>query len=124
MRGVQNNSKEGFLEALRKNFDVNVMALAKMPQRLLSAMAEAGEGVLIATGNTGAHHGKAHFASFAPSKAAQRTLHGSMARQVGKTGVHVAYITIGALIGGFAKKGVQKAVAKAAGDAPEDTSQV
>ena len=115
VRRAQKNSKEGFINALRKNFDVNVIALAQMAQRLLPAMVEAGEGAIMVTGNTGAHRGKAHFASFAPTKAAQRILCESMARQVGKLGVHVSYITIDALIEGFAKDSVTKTAGKSTG---------
>ncbi len=37
-------------------------------------MVVAGEGAIIATGNTSAFRGKANFAGFAPTKAAQRIL--------------------------------------------------
>ena len=85
-------------EVLRRNFEVNVMALLNLARMTAPAMVDAGGGALVCTGNTSAHRGKANFASFAPSKAAQRILAESMARTLGPQGVHVAYITIDAVI--------------------------
>ena len=62
------------------------------------AMIEAGEGAIIVTGNTSALRGKANYAFFAPTKAAQRILAQSMARELGPKGVHVAYVLIDASI--------------------------
>jgi NAD(P)-dependent dehydrogenase (short-subunit alcohol dehydrogenase family) len=42
--------------------------------------------------------GKASFAGFAPTKAAQRVLAESIARELGPKGIHVAYIIIDAVI--------------------------
>ena len=53
---------------------------------------------MIATGNTSALRGRAGFAGFAPTKAAQRILAEAMARDLGPKGVHVAYIVIDAAI--------------------------
>jgi NADP-dependent 3-hydroxy acid dehydrogenase YdfG len=61
-------------------------------------MVAAGAGAIIATGNTSAQRGKASFAGFAPTKAAQRILAESMARELGPKGVHVAYVVIDAVI--------------------------
>jgi short-subunit dehydrogenase len=52
----------------------------------------------VVTGNTSALRGKASFAGFAPTKAAQRILCESIAREVGPKGVHVAYVVIDAVI--------------------------
>ena len=83
---------------LQHNFDVNVMALLRLAQLTTPAMVEAGEGALIITGNTSALRGKAKFAGFAPTKAAQRILAESLARDLGPRGVHVAYLVIDAVI--------------------------
>ncbi len=53
---------------------------------------------ILVTGNTSATRGKANFADFAPTKAAQRILAESMARELGPRGVHVAYVVIDAVI--------------------------
>ena len=74
------------------------MALMHLARLTTPAMVEAGEGALIVTGNTSAQRGKALFAGFAPTKAAQRILSESLARDLGPKGVHVAYLIIDAVI--------------------------
>jgi NAD(P)-dependent dehydrogenase (short-subunit alcohol dehydrogenase family) len=83
---------------LNRNFQVNTMALLYLARRLAPAMIAAGEGAIITTGNTSALRGKAAFAGFAPTKAAQRILAESIAREIGPKGVHVAYVLIDAVI--------------------------
>jgi NAD(P)-dependent dehydrogenase (short-subunit alcohol dehydrogenase family) len=61
-------------------------------------MIAAGSGAIIVTGNTSTRRGKAGFAAFAPTKAAQRILAESMAHTLGPRGVHVAYVVIDAVI--------------------------
>jgi NAD(P)-dependent dehydrogenase (short-subunit alcohol dehydrogenase family) len=85
-------------QVLNRNFQVNAMALLYLARRLAPAMVTAGEGAIIATGNTSAFRGKANFAGFAPTKAAQRILAEAMARELGPKGVHVAYVMIDAVI--------------------------
>ncbi len=85
-------------EVLEKNFQVNTMALLHLARAVAPAMIEAGKGSILATGNTSAYRGKAAFAGFAPSKAAQRILLESMARRLGPEGIHVAYVAIDAVI--------------------------
>src|SRR4029450_8967296 len=58
-------------EVLNRNFQVNTMALLHLARRLAPAMVAAGEGAIVTTGNTSALRGKAGFAGFAPTKAAQ-----------------------------------------------------
>ena len=83
---------------LQQNFAVNTMALMHLARLTTPAMVEAGEGALIVTGNTSALRGRANFAGFAPTKAAQRILAESLARDLGPKGVHVAYLVIDAVI--------------------------
>jgi NAD(P)-dependent dehydrogenase (short-subunit alcohol dehydrogenase family) len=83
---------------LNRNFQVNTMGLLFLARRLTPAMISAGSGNVIVTGNTSALRGKPSFAGFAPTKAAQRILAESMARELGPKGVHVAYIIIDAVI--------------------------
>jgi len=85
-------------QVLNQNFQVNTMALLHLARRLAPSMIEAGKGAIVATGNTSALRGKAMFAGFAPTKAAQRILAESMARDLGPKGVHVAYLVIDAVI--------------------------
>jgi NAD(P)-dependent dehydrogenase (short-subunit alcohol dehydrogenase family) len=85
-------------QVLNRNFQVNTMALLYLARRLAPAMIAAGEGAMITTGNTSAFRGKANFAGFAPTKAAQRILAEAIARELGPKGVHVAYVMIDAVI--------------------------
>lgn len=85
-------------DTLRRNFDTNTMALFHLARLTAPAMVEAGDGAIIVTGNTSAQRGKASFAGFAPTKAAQRILAESLARDLGPKGVHVAYLIIDAVI--------------------------
>ena len=85
-------------KVLAANFQVNTMALLHLARRLAPAMIEAAAGAIIVTGNTSALRGRASFAGFAPTKAAQRILAEAMARELGPKGVHVAYVVIDAVI--------------------------
>jgi NAD(P)-dependent dehydrogenase (short-subunit alcohol dehydrogenase family) len=84
-------------DVLQRNFQVNVMALMHLARWAAPRMETAG-GALIVTGNTSALRGRASFAAFAPTKAAQRILAESIARTMGPRGVHVAYLVIDAAI--------------------------
>ena len=83
---------------LNRNFQVNTMGLLYLARRLAPTMVTAGQGAIIVTGNTSSQRGRANFAGFAPTKAAQRILAEAMARDLGPKGVHVAYIVIDAVI--------------------------
>jgi short-subunit dehydrogenase len=96
--GAFGNFMEIDPDVLNRNFQVNTMALLYLARRLAPAMVAAGAGVIITSGNTSALRGKANFAGFAPTKAAQRILAESIARELGPKGVHVAYVLIDAVI--------------------------
>jgi NAD(P)-dependent dehydrogenase (short-subunit alcohol dehydrogenase family) len=83
---------------LDRNFQVNVMGLLYLARELAPDMIKAGSGSILVTGNTSAVRGKANFAGFAPTKAAQRILSESIARDLGPRGIHVAYVLIDAVI--------------------------
>jgi short-subunit dehydrogenase len=83
---------------LSRNFQINTMGLLHLARRFAPAMASAGKGSIIVTGNTSALRGRANFAGFAPTKAAQRILAEAIARELGPKGVHVAYVVIDAVI--------------------------
>jgi short-subunit dehydrogenase len=91
-----------FLEAdsqeLEHNFRVNTTSLYQLVRELAPAMIESGQGAIMVTGNTAALRGIPTYAAFAPTKAAQRILAQSLARDLGPKGIHVAYITIDAAI--------------------------
>jgi len=93
---------KSFLEAdpedLERNFRVNTTSLLYLARALAPSMVEAAQGAIMVTGNTAALRGIPNTAVFAPTKAAQRILAQSLARDLGPKGVHVAYITIDAAI--------------------------
>jgi NAD(P)-dependent dehydrogenase (short-subunit alcohol dehydrogenase family) len=85
-------------QILNRNFQVNTMGLLYLARRFARAMVGSGKGAIVATGNTSALRGKPGFAGFAPTKAAQRILAESIARDLGPKGVHVAYVVVDAVI--------------------------
>ena len=91
-----------FLDAdpaeLERNFRVNTTALLHLARDLVPDMIESGRGAIMVTGNTASHRGVPNYALFAPTKAAQRILAESLARDLGPKGIHVGYITIDAAI--------------------------
>jgi NADP-dependent 3-hydroxy acid dehydrogenase YdfG len=93
---------QNFLDAdpadLERNFRVNTTSLLYLARDLVPDMIAAGAGAIMVTGNTAALRGVANTAVFAPTKAAQRILAQSLARDLGPRGIHVAYITIDAAI--------------------------
>jgi NAD(P)-dependent dehydrogenase (short-subunit alcohol dehydrogenase family) len=61
-------------------------------------MIDAGKGAILVTGNTSATRGKTNWGFFASTKAAQRILAESIAREFGPKGIHTAYFIIDASI--------------------------
>jgi NAD(P)-dependent dehydrogenase (short-subunit alcohol dehydrogenase family) len=87
-----------FLEAdpaeLEWNFRVNTTALLYIARALAPDMIAAGGGAIVVTGNTSSLRGVPKYALFAPTKAAQRILAESLARDLGPKRIHVGYVTI------------------------------
>ena len=98
VRGTRGNFLEFTSEELQSNFDINVMALHRIAQKVAPEMIKNKSGAIIVTGNTSAHREKANFGGTASTKAAQKILTESFARYLNPKGVHVAYITIDAAI--------------------------
>ena len=98
VRGTRGNFLEFTSEELQSNFDINVLALHRIAQKVAPEMIKKKSGAIIVTGNTSAHRGKANFGGTASTKAAQKILTESFARYLNPKGVHVAYITIDAAI--------------------------
>ena len=98
VRGTRGNFLEFTSEELQSNFDINVIALHRIAQKVAPEMIKKSKGAIIVTGNTSAHRGKANFGGTASTKAAQKILTESMARYLNPLGIHVAYITIDAAI--------------------------
>ncbi|MEC7806966.1 MAG: SDR family NAD(P)-dependent oxidoreductase, partial [Pseudomonadota bacterium] len=83
---------------LERNFRVNTTALLHLARETLPAMIDAGRGAILVTGNTSATRGKTNWGFFASTKAAQRILAESIAREFGPKGIHTAYFIIDASI--------------------------
>lgn len=96
--GGWGNFREIDPKMLKGNFEVNVMGLLYLAREVAPDMIDRGKGAILVTGNTSAIRGKANFAGFAPTKAAQRILAESIAREVGPRGVHVSYVLVDAVI--------------------------
>ena len=96
------STRGGILELdpddLERNFRVNTTALLYLARETIPAMLEAGRGAILVTGNTSATRGGKNFGFFASTKAAQRILAESIAREFGPQGIHVAYFIIDAAI--------------------------
>ena len=83
---------------MEEAFRVNTMSLLYLARAVAPDMVNRGSGAIIVTGNTSAFRGKPDYSGFAPTKAAQRILAESMARDLGPKGIHVAYVMIDAVI--------------------------
>lgn len=98
LRSTRGSILEMDPEDLERNFRVNTTALLYLARETVPAMLEAGEGAILVTGNTSATRGKTNWGFFASTKAAQRILSESIAREFGPKGIHVAYFIIDASI--------------------------
>ena len=98
VKGGRGNFLEIKPKDLLKNFEVNTMGLLYLARGFAQEMIDRGNGSIIVTGNTSARRGKPWFATTAPTKAAQRILAESIAREIGPKGIHVSYILIDAAI--------------------------
>jgi len=86
------------VEDLERNFRVNTTSLFFLAQKLAPAMIARGEGAIMVTGNTSSFRGIPRRPAFAPTKAAQRILAQSLAKDLGPQRVHIGYISIDAVI--------------------------
>ena len=97
-RGVFGTFQEIDPKDMEEAFRVNTMSLLYLARAVAPDMVNRGSGAIIVTGNTSAFRGKPDYSGFAPTKAAQRILAESMARDLGPRGIHVAYVMIDAVI--------------------------
>nr|MCH9672872.1 SDR family NAD(P)-dependent oxidoreductase [Gammaproteobacteria bacterium] len=98
LRSTRGGILETDPEELEKNFRVNTTALLYLAQQTIPDMVEAGKGAIMVTGNTSATRGSKNFGYFASTKAAQRILSESIAREFAPQGIHVSYFVIDAAI--------------------------
>lgn len=90
MGGILDLSPEKFDEC----FKANCAGAFYAAQQVLPAMVEAGRGTVLLTGATAALRGSARFSALAVGKFGLRALAGSMAREFGPQGVHVAHVVV------------------------------
>ncbi len=80
------------------SWKVGALGLFAAAKHITPGMAERGQGTIIVSGATAALRGNVWTTAFAPTKAAQRILAQSLAKQLGPKGIHVAYIVIDGVI--------------------------
>ena len=90
MGGILDLSPEKFDEC----FKANCAGAFYAAQQVLPAMVEAGRGTVLLTGATAALRGGARFSALAVGKFGLRALAGSMAREFGPQGIHVAHVVV------------------------------
>ena len=77
---------------------IGVLGLFSAAKVLAPPMTERGSGSIIVSGATAALRGNLWTTAFAPTKASQRILAQSLAKQLGPSGIHVAYLVIDGVI--------------------------
>lgn len=80
------------------NWRVNAFGLMLVSQLVIPIMKKKGTGSIIVIGATASRRGGIKTASFAPAKAAQRSLAESMAKYLGPFGIHVSLIVIDGVV--------------------------
>jgi NAD(P)-dependent dehydrogenase (short-subunit alcohol dehydrogenase family) len=90
---------EATLEQFERAWRVNALGLFATAKRLAPGMAERGRGNFVVVGATASLRGKPVTTTFAPAKAAQRSLAQALARQLGPRGIHVSLLIIDGRIG-------------------------
>ena len=85
-------------EQFEQNWRVSALGLFAVAKALAPQMIDRGSGTIIVSGATASLRGNVWTTAFAPSKAAQRILAQSLAKQLGPKGVHVGYLVIDGVI--------------------------
>ncbi len=85
-------------EGLESAWRVNALGLLACAKRVIPDMRKAQAGNIVVIGATASLRGGENFTAFASAKAAQRSLAQSMARRLGRDGIHVSYVIIDGVI--------------------------
>ncbi len=85
-------------EQFEQSWRIGTLGLFTTAKVLAPRMSERGSGAIIVSGATAALRGNLWTTAFAPTKAAQRILAQSLAKQLGPKGIHVAYLVIDGVI--------------------------
>ncbi len=81
-------------EDLQRGFAINAIGLFSAAKSVLPQMRDAGHGNIVVVGAGAALRGRPGTIAFAASKAAQRSIAQSLARQLGPENIHVCYIVL------------------------------
>ena len=96
--GIFGASLDVSLNDFEMAWRINALGLQATAQIVVPRMLENGGGSILVTGATASVRGGANFAAFASAKAAQRSLCQSLARSLGKEGIHVALVIIDGVV--------------------------
>lgn len=96
--GVWGSAMEITVDDFEMAWRINALGLLCVAKEIAPVMIENGGGSLLVTGATASLRGGANFAAFASAKAAQRNLTQSLARSLGKQGLHVVLVIIDGII--------------------------
>lgn len=89
---------------------INTLGCFLSAKQVIPDMKASGKGSIVIIGATASLTGNAGFTAFASSKAAQRSLAQSMARQLGPAGIHVSYVIIDAIVDSPASRAMFPAI--------------
>lgn len=86
------------VDQFERSWRVGTLGLFSAAKFLAPRMAERGSGTIIVSGATASLRGNLWTTAFAPTKASQRILAQSLAKQLGPKGIHVGYLVIDGVI--------------------------
>jgi NAD(P)-dependent dehydrogenase (short-subunit alcohol dehydrogenase family) len=86
------------VDQFERSWRVGTLGLFAAAKFLAPRMAERGSGTIIVSGATASLRGNLWTTAFAPTKASQRILAQSLAKQLGPRGIHVGYLVIDGVI--------------------------
>lgn len=95
---VFGNVHQTDLNSFQQAWQLNTFACLQTIQALLPSMQKAKKGNVIIVGASASLRGQANFLAFASAKSAQRSIAESIAKEVGKDGIHVAYLIVDGVI--------------------------
>jgi NAD(P)-dependent dehydrogenase (short-subunit alcohol dehydrogenase family) len=96
--GVWGTIEEVSADAFEASWRVNALGGFLASKQVIPAMKQGGKGSIVFIGATASRRGVPRTTAFAPAKAAQRSLAEAMARQLWKSGIHVAVVIVDGVV--------------------------
>ena len=96
--GVWGSVEDITPEQFESSWRINTLGALLASQQVIASMKQRKRGTILFIGATASRRGGPRTAAFAPAKAAQRSLAESMARSLWPAGVHVALLSVDAVI--------------------------